>query len=100
MYLVVDVVQTLEGQREEIIQLRSRMLSEYDQLLAVRTDAMAAQAEEVDRLQREMEEMQHKYEGEMKTFQAKVEAQSGVYVTDRPSQVCMLLIGPVRCVCY
>ena len=53
------------------------MLGEYEQLLSVRTEVMASQTQEVEKLQQEMAAIQHQYEEQMKTFQAKVEAQTG-----------------------
>ena len=53
------------------------MLGEYEQLLSVRTDVMASQSQEVEKLQREMAAIQKQYEDQMDNFQSKVEAQSG-----------------------
>ena len=53
------------------------MLNEYEQLLSVRTEVMASQTEEVEKLQEEMASIQRQYEEQMSTFQAKVEEQSG-----------------------
>ncbi|KAL3832339.1 hypothetical protein ACJMK2_023991, partial [Sinanodonta woodiana] len=71
-----DVVQTLEGQRQEITQLRSRLLSEYEQLLALRTEVMASQSQEVEKQQKEMMDIRHDYEEQMKTFQTKIETRT------------------------
>ena len=66
------------------------MLNEYEQLLSVRTDVMASQTEEVEKLQEEMASIQRQYEEQMSTFQTKVEEQSGTGL--------LLLYIPV-CVC-
>nr|XP_022305120.1 A-kinase anchor protein 9-like isoform X5 [Crassostrea virginica] len=78
-----DVQQTLEIQREEISSLRSRMLEEYEQLLTTRADVMATQTQEVEKLQREMEDLQQSYEEQIKVFQTKVEEQSEVAMLNR-----------------
>ena len=54
------------------------MLGEYEQLLSVRTDVMASQSQEVEKLQQEMAAIQRQYEEQMDNFQSKVEAQSGM----------------------
>ena len=53
------------------------MLGEYEQLLSVRTEVMASQSQEVEKLQQEMAAIQKQYEDQMDNFQSKVEAQSG-----------------------
>ncbi|XP_061193837.1 golgin subfamily B member 1-like [Saccostrea echinata] len=71
-----DVQETLETQREEIAALRSRMLEEYEQLLKVRAEVMATQTQEVEKLQREMDQLHQSYAEQIKVFQTKVEEQS------------------------
>jgi hypothetical protein len=53
------------------------MLEEYEQLLTIRAEVMATQTQEVEKLQREMEQLQASYEEQIRTFQTKVEEQSG-----------------------
>lgn len=75
----LDVRKTLESQYEDIVALRTQMLNEYEQLLSVRTEVMASQTQEVEKLQQEMAAIQRQYEEQMTTFQAKVEAQTGMF---------------------
>ncbi|KAK3108267.1 hypothetical protein FSP39_004477 [Pinctada imbricata] len=82
-----DIHKTLETQREEIAQLRSRMLTEYEQLLVTRADVMSEQTEEVEKLQREMEQLQQKYEDQIKTFQAKIESQAEEAIQSRLNEI-------------
>ena len=76
-YKISDVRKTLDSQYEDIVTLRTQMLNEYEQLLSVRTDIMASQTEEVEKLQEEMVSIQRQYEEQMSTFQTKVEEQTG-----------------------
>ncbi|XP_046573567.1 A-kinase anchor protein 9-like isoform X2 [Haliotis rubra] len=62
----------LESQREEISQLRSQMLSEYETMLQSRTQGVTSQSEQVALLQREMETLQAQYEDQVRTFQEKL----------------------------
>ncbi|XP_071108660.1 extracellular matrix-binding protein ebh-like isoform X2 [Haliotis cracherodii] len=62
----------LESQREEISQLRSQMLSEYEMMLQARTQGVTSQSEQVTVLQREMEALQSQYEDQVRTFPEKL----------------------------
>ncbi|XP_067649868.1 muscle-specific protein 300 kDa-like [Haliotis asinina] len=62
----------LESQREEISQLRSQMLSEYETMLQSRTQGVTSQSEQVALLQQEMETLQAQYENQVRTFQEKL----------------------------
>ncbi|XP_052094804.1 A-kinase anchor protein 9-like isoform X6 [Mytilus californianus] len=75
-----DVRQTLESQREELDLLRASLLQEYEQLLAARTDRMSDEAQEVERLQEEMEQLQKLYNKQKAKFQS-----GGPQITDLSS---------------
>jgi len=72
-----DVQKSLETQVVEIEALRSQMLAEYEQMLSVRSEVMTSQSDEVEKLQREMEEIRQKYESEMGEFEEKVKQETG-----------------------
>ncbi|KAL5007668.1 hypothetical protein ScPMuIL_016474 [Solemya velum] len=84
LFRAEDVHKTLESQREEISQLRTLMLSEYEELLAARKQ-QNSQPAEAEKVGEDTDELQQKYEDQMKTFQAKVEAEAEESASSRLS---------------
>ena len=74
-----DVRRTLENQREELDHLRACLLQEYEQLLSARTASISTEAQEVERLQEEMNQLHRMYKLKAKEQPVDDTASGGYY---------------------
>lgn len=83
-----DVRRTLENQREDLDHLRACLLQEYEQLLSARTASISTEAQEVERLQEEMNQLHRMYKLKAKEQPVDDTASGGYY---RPTMMTVLL---------
>ncbi|CAL1542040.1 unnamed protein product [Lymnaea stagnalis] len=66
----------LLSQQEEIISLRTKLLTDYQALLLSRSDLMTEQAAEVNKLEVQMQDIQQQYDSQLVSLHEKISSQS------------------------